>query len=247
MKIQIISDTHFEFHRDGGNSFIKALNPTQDVDALIHAGDMCVINMLEDKIKAICDKYTDVVYVTGNHEYYHTNPKYVHDLLEDLKVKIPNFHWLNKNVVEINDSDTNEPIKFAGATMWFGDNVNTRLLTGHISDFREIQNFVPWVYEENKKTLNFFTKIHEDVNVIVTHHLPHPKCISHKYIGNQLNCYFLCDVEDLLGYMNLWVHGHTHGNVDFQVRNTRVICNPYGYGRENTKFDYNKIVEVGSL
>ena len=78
MKIQVMSDTHFEFHQDHGKGFIQTLNLAQEVDVLVHAGDMCTANMLEDKIKAICDKYPNVVYVTGNHEYYRANPKYVH-------------------------------------------------------------------------------------------------------------------------------------------------------------------------
>ena len=242
-----MSDTHFEFHQDHGKGFIQTLNLAQEVDVLVHAGDMCTANMLEDKIKAICDKYPNVVYVTGNHEYYRANPKYVHGLLENLMVKIPNFHWLDKNIVEINDPDTDEPIKFAGATMWFKDTPDARLLTRYINDFDYIQDFVPWVYDENKKTIDFFTKIEKDVNVIVTHHLPHPKSVMDKFKTDRTNCYFLCDVQQLMGNVDLWIHGHTHGNLDYEEGGTRVVCNPFGYGHENPEFDNYKIVEVGLL
>tara|TARA_Y100000296_G_scaffold36897_1_gene42713 strand:+ start:5897 stop:6631 length:735 start_codon:yes stop_codon:yes gene_type:complete len=244
MKIQIMSDTHFEFHRDRGTGFIRTLNPVQEIDVLIHAGDMCPAHMLENKVKALCDKFPNVVYVTGNHEYYHSSPKHVHGLLGDLKVRIPNFHWLDKEVVEIKDSATDKLIKFAGATLWFRDTSAARALTNQINDFTYIQNFVPWVYEENEKALDFFTNACRDVNIVVTHHLPRAKSVMERYKGSPMNCYFLCDVGDSLGHSDLWVHGHAHGNVDFQEGGTRVICNPHGYGCENPKFDNYKVIEL---
>ena len=42
----------------------------------------------------------------------------------------------------------------------------------------------------------------------------------------------------------LWVHGHTHTSFDYRIAGTRVVCNPKGYGTENTAFDPGLVVEI---
>jgi hypothetical protein len=51
----------------------------------------------------------------------------------------------------------------------------------------------------------------------------------------------------------LWVHGHTHASCDYVAGQTRVVCNPKGYGPvktggeyENPEFDAGLIVEIDS-
>ena len=29
--------------------------------------------------------------------------------------------------------------------------------------------------------------------------------------------------------IKLWTHGHTHSSHDYQIGNTRIVCNPRGY------------------
>jgi hypothetical protein len=63
-----------------------------------------------------------------------------------------------------------------------------------------------------------------------------------------LNAFFLCDLEVLMRSRApaLWLHGHTHENVDVLVGTTRVVCNPFGYARreENPHYDPAKHVTV---
>ena len=60
----------------------------------------------------------------------------------------------------------------------------------------------------------------------------------------------MSDAEYLLGRdrVELWIHGHTHDSFDYNVRGTRVVCNPRGYTKagtlENPGFDPNFIIEV---
>ncbi len=46
----------------------------------------------------------------------------------------------------------------------------------------------------------------------------------------------------------LWVHGHTHASLDYRIGATRVVCNPFGYARdeENPHFEEAKLVSLGS-
>ena len=43
----------------------------------------------------------------------------------------------------------------------------------------------------------------------------------------------------------LWVHGHVHNSSDYRIGDTRIVCNPHGYGNENPDFDGALVVEVG--
>ena len=62
MRIQLLSDLHFEFHRDGGRAFTEALDPSS-VDVLVLARDIAVAG----GIPPPCSRYRDahVVYVHG--------------------------------------------------------------------------------------------------------------------------------------------------------------------------------------
>jgi hypothetical protein len=46
----------------------------------------------------------------------------------------------------------------------------------------------------------------------------------------------------------MWIHGHTHDNLNYELNGTRVICNPRGYvtmsGIENFDFNSGLIVEI---
>ena len=42
----------------------------------------------------------------------------------------------------------------------------------------------------------------------------------------------------------LWVHGHSHTAVDYDVAGTRVVCNPRGYPGEDTDFKPNLVLVV---
>ena len=46
------------------------------------------------------------------------------------------------------------------------------------------------------------------------------------------------------GTVDLWIHGHSHQAVDYEIANTRVLSNPRGYPDEHTGFDAALVAEV---
>lgn len=44
----------------------------------------------------------------------------------------------------------------------------------------------------------------------------------------------------------LWIHGHTHVPCDYELLDTRIVCNPRGYPGEkhDSRFQAGLIVEV---
>ena len=85
-------------------------------------------------------------------------------------------------------------------------------------------------------------------DVVVTHHLPSKSSVAPQWKGSALNPFFVCDLEGLMITRKpaLWLHGHTHANVDATVGATRIVCNPFGYVRieENASFDQRLTISL---
>ena len=244
MKIQLVSDIHCEFHDDKGRHFADTL-PVEDTDGLVVAGELGTVDTLHDVLKIWSDKVPHVVYVTGNHEYYHSNRGVVNRALEKISKRCNNFHWLDNDSVEIDGQ------KFIGATMWVPDAPGNWAWEGHMTDFQVIQGLKKWIYKENDRTQMYFANNIEEGDVVITHHLPCTLSIAEQFKTSELNRFFVCDMSNVILDKKpaLWLHGHTHVPCDYVVGDTRIICNPYGYKNEgagmfNFEFDKKQIVGV---
>jgi Icc-related predicted phosphoesterase len=241
MNVAILSDLHLEFFGDRGASFLESLDPA-GVDVLVVAGDLCTYRLLRFGIETLCTRYPEVVYVAGNHEYYHSGPGEVHEALTRLREELPNFHWLRNEVAEIAGA------RFAGTTLWFRYHPSNRPYEGGMNDFALIRNFDSWVYDENQRALQFLEREVARADVVVTHHLPSQRSVAAPFVGDPFNAFFVCEVDELIELAEpaLWIHGHTHVSLDWSAGKTRVICNPFGYAIErNPFFDRELVVRIG--
>ncbi|MDE2259721.1 MAG: metallophosphoesterase, partial [Betaproteobacteria bacterium] len=64
-----------------------------------------------------------------------------------------------------------------------------------------------------------------------------------------LSACYASRLEQLMGSSELWVHGHTHANFDYEVEGTRIVCNPRGYASslssiENASFNPGLMIEI---
>jgi len=76
--------------------------------------------------------------------------------------------------------------------------------------------------------------------VVVTHHAASSGSVSPQFVQDPLSPAFVSNLEELMSgdRVPLWIHGHTHYPFDFQVRGTRVVCNPRGYARYDLTSDF---------
>ena len=242
MIIQIISDTHLEFHHDKGKSFLNTLPIVGDV--LVVAGDLATVNLLEKSIIKLCNRFPEVIYVIGNHEYYDSSFQQTEEIVYDMQSKLNNFTWLNNKRIVINGQ------AFLGDTLWFYEDVRKRKLKGCLSDFSYISKFEPEVYERYEKTYEFLEKNTQKGDIVVTHHMPSEACVADRFKGSPINCWFYTPCERIIKATepSIWISGHTHESYDFTLYNTRLICNPLGYPHECNEsrghFDDSLIVEV---
>src|ERR1039457_7095577 len=113
MRLQLLSDLHFEFHRDGGRSFANSLDPT-GIDVLGLAGDIAVAEGLPPALTLLCGRFLDaaVVYVHGNHEFYGSDRNSVLDITKRTQAENPNLVWLDSSGVQLSG------FNFLGAPLW---------------------------------------------------------------------------------------------------------------------------------
>src|SRR5690242_11990997 len=114
MRLRLLSDLHFEFHKDAGASFVESLDPS-GVDVLVVAGDLAVDDGIGPALDRLCTRFAEstLVYVHGNHEFYGTGrPEVLRETAEAAQ-RNANLRWLDGGIVEIAGR------RFLGAPMWF--------------------------------------------------------------------------------------------------------------------------------
>jgi len=230
MKLHILNDLHTEF-----GDFDP---PATDADAVILAGDIGVgVEGLRWAQARFPD--TPVVYVPGNHEFYH------HDivLIDELKSLAPgHIHVLNDDQVII------DGVRFLGSILWtdfalFGE-ADTffarQTARRQMTDFSIIRHhgrrFTPEDAAQLHRTsrgwlASMLAESFDGSTVVVTHHAPSSRSVPPRYARDLLTPAFASHLEMLMDGERaaLWVHGHVHDPFDYEIDGTRVVCNPRGY------------------
>ncbi len=231
MQIEIVSDIHLPFDRDLGVDYLTSLVPEEETRILVVAGymgDSYWWRRAKQYLDIICTSYPHVLYVAGNHDYHGTTLSEGDERFRELDNLIENFHFIEREVIEL------EGKRFAGCSLWFKEDPKSYRYEMYLNDFREIRDFKPEVYERNEESVEFLRRV-ENVDVVITHHMPSLTCVAPRYENHPCNRYFLCEMDDVIAEKKpkVWVFGHTHVPSDFTLYATRMIANPRGYPGEN--------------
>lgn len=256
MKLHILSDLHLEF-----SQFTPHL-ASLEADVIILAGDIGVgMAGLEWAAKLLTGTNAHIVYIPGNHEFYRNDINSLREQMKNFCSESDRLRFLDDDEIVINN------VRFLGSTLWtdfkiFGADLKQecmRVGEKHLNDFRLIKSGDrPFSAEDSVNLHNhsvawLTSKLkHEKFDgktVVVTHHLPAANSVVERYKNDLLSACFASDLDGLLGYSKLWIHGHTHDSIDYIKNRTRVICNPRGYSRfnrdvENSEFDPNLLIEI---
>lgn len=251
-RIAVMSDLHRE-HYNG--TPIPDRRSTADVVVL--AGD---IDSDHRGVVWARDAFKQpVLYVAGNHEHYGQNLRAVLVRCREAAAGT-NVHVLENDVII-------GGIRFVGCTLWtdfalWGEDKIERAqkyCANFLTDFRVIgygrsdrwstkHKFKPG----EMRSLHLASRAWLDAilaqpfdgkTVVVTHHLPSLKCVHPKYLkdeqGRLFSAAFASNLDGLIErhQPELWIHGHTHDNVDVTIGKTRIVANPVGYpGSPNPNF-----------
>lgn len=271
MIIALASDLHLEF------SPITLPN-TENAKVLILSGDICVAHSLHDHpidkpvpsdamkpgrnqqaavkyrefFHHVNMEYDHVVYVAGNHEFYHGRyPDTIQWLYDEMK-NYPNIHFLDADQVVIDD------VTFVGGTLWTDMNKTDpgtlQMIENMMNDFRIIRNsqqnyrrFLPKdTVAHHRMTLDHIKKVVDSdptkKYVVVGHHAPTPLSIHEMYKDQYwMNGGYHSDLSEFIldrPQIALWTHGHTHHPFDYMMGDTRVVCNPRGYKGHDPAADH---------
>lgn len=250
MKLRLLSDLHFE----GGEH--KELYKSQGEDVLVLAGDIHVGAEKEwTTLKRFAEEQPNIVYVMGNHTFYHQDYNDTCRKLEDwakftsIKILNPGTVYYDPKLRKLVHPGTPIPpeaIAIVGGCLWTNfrnDELSKMIAAQGINDFRLIEydnryfspNDAAQLFEQQYGYIKYQYENIKAKKLIVTHFLPATECIDPQYLGcatSTLNDYFANDLGDWISYLEdtTWMFGHTHSNVDIKINNTRLIANPYGYG-----------------
>lgn len=238
MRVQLVSDLHCEMYHDGGLRMLDELPVAGDV--LVVAGDLADHEHLADALGWLCNKFYEVVYVPGNHEYYFSNREAVTKTIQELALRHSNFHPLDGNVVEIGGQ------RFIGATGWFPDTPNNWAFESQLNDFRLIRNAKKWIYPAHEEHRKFLLENVRFGDFVVTHHAPTALSTPPRFKDSQLNRFYVAQFQDVVVKCQpkIWAHGHMHEPCDYGVMDCRVVANPKGYPRERQSFDASFTVDI---
>jgi len=248
MRIQVFSDLHLEF-----GQFAPVLKKP---DVVVLAGD---IHVGTAGVKWARQHFRDcpVIYVPGNHEFYnHSIP----DLIPALKheAKGSQVHVLENNVCKINGlvflgcslwtnfqlwPDADKAMSFADQEMsdfWLIKKPAGNRLFGAEDSARIHAASVRWLKRQMSR--------HDPARtIVVTHHAPSSRSIAAHQADDRLSAAFASDLDSLIraSRVPLWIHGHTHHNVDYKIGGTRVYSNQRGYPNGLARgFDPGRIIEI---
>jgi Icc-related predicted phosphoesterase len=261
MQIQLLSALHVDHRSERGDEdFYDWLHPGPGAtpDLLVIAGDLVELRERQRAQRALDElsrRWTDILWVPGNHEFYGLNPVHVPEVLSDIGVPSNVEMVFEPRAVQFKTQ------RFLCGTMWYSRkeveetgcvNPKTGTWIHHgrlveFSDFRHVRHLHPWVYHQNEAFTALLQAELGPEDVVVTHHLPSAASTPPRFQGEISNCFFVSDHEGLIGdrQPRLWLHGHTHSSMDYRIGRTRVLANPVGYPRERRDFlPLSAIVDV---
>lgn len=261
MKIQVLSDLHMEFLETRGRNVLEGLEFSSSAEVLVVAGDVHKGTDGIDYLNKVYDG-RPLIYVPGNHEFFGSD----YDALYD------QFYHSNKDpsrgVVTLVGGQyvdlviEQQLVRVVGATLWTdfdleGDDNRlalARMAEAFLPDFQFISRGKFSAQRSREICLQEISAIEEAINqcshscAVVTHYLPHPDSISVDFRNDPLNASYASRLPaSLFAKASLWVHGHAHHNVDYRVKNCRIVSNPRGYptwnGFQNAAFNPQWMVE----
>jgi predicted phosphodiesterase len=241
MRIHVLSDLHLE---------VRPYEAAQvEADVVVLAGD---IANGAPAIEWAARSFTQpVLFVSGNHEAWEDE---LGRATSDIAAAA---RGTNVRVLDCG-SAVISGVRFLGCTLWTDFSLESEATRPDViersrrynPDHEMIRLGARWFTPEDSIRLHReqlawlqgqLAEPHTGSTVAITHFAPHPRSIAAQFDKHPANPGFVLDLDRMMGKDSggpaLWIHGHTHTAFDYDVRGTRVVCNPRGYPEEQTGFD----------
>lgn len=256
-KLGYFSDIYLELYPNTGLLLPDdILNNNLNLDILCILGDFCegrnIENLLEF-FKTISIKYEYIFYILGNHEFhnseYFTVKKHIFNFFKDNELK--NIFVLDNDHVKLDDC------VFIGTTLWSDlanySDIDTDILECYVDDYRSIK------YQYNlitpKDTHRFHVESIEYIKavcekysgskiILLSHYSPSFKSQVDVRPNSLRSSVYCSDLEQLVRDLKIevWLHGHTHHEVEYFINECFVSSNPKGYPTAFNTFKLKKMI-----
>lgn len=247
--------------------------PAEGFDVVVLAGDINV--PLTSSLRWISERFAGVpvVSVAGNHDFY-SSPDAPFTMPEMRRRGADLAGGLGINLLDDSSVEI-DGVRFLGGTLWtdfasvgHGDlRAKISEATGRfgMNDYRRIKRQSSLHPSKRKRirpedtiaahraTRSFLeselAQPHDGPTVVVTHHAPHPKILDGRH-GGRLDWCYSSNLQLLIEETgpDLWLHGHIHHAVDYDIGGTRIVSNPRGYAfdpaERNNGFDPGRIIDI---
>lgn len=247
-----MSDLHLEIRNEKQRNmfWMRLKTHAGEAQAVVLAGDIGSIrrkqsNVLKEALHQFEELYGHVIYIPGNHEFWHEGLRFGWDNLNRWQAGFNQITILKSGRRFITPNES-----FGGDTMWYPD-CEDELMKRWWCDYDNISDSRTEIDKQHQA----FLAQTSFPDVMVTHHFPTAESVASQYRGDSNNVFFCADIGDWLlkkqdeglKLPKLWIHGHTHEPMDYRsLLGFRVYCNPLGYPSEyaNTKFWERLLVDT---
>ncbi|HYM31980.1 MAG TPA: metallophosphoesterase [Candidatus Cybelea sp.] len=201
------------------------------------------------------------VYVAGNHEYYR------HDLtvfpadLAAAAAASGSVRFLDLSVAEF--AIRGRALRILGATLWTDYALydgapaadSMKLAAERMYDHQRIDFGAGRIFQPEDALMlhrrarawlaETLAQPFAGTTIVATHHAPASGSVEPRFQRDRLSPAFASELGDLILRLKpaLWLHGHTHYNVDYRLGETRVVSHQWGYPHEGPPLAA-KIIEV---
>jgi predicted MPP superfamily phosphohydrolase len=271
LNIQIASDLHIEFWI--GKNKAGFVKPAADILALLGdtccVGSESDYAQFKAFITSLLPHYKHIILVSGNHEYYFNKKAKEQptaaNTIEGCDKKIqefcrtsPKLHYLNNSSLKLQiDKHT---YLIAGSVLWswipdeaksaiensmndysyiYVEDAKTRKIRGikaadvcamHLRNVKYLRMQMTRAKKENARL------------VILTHHKPY---LSPSYNVKSFDPAYESDLAQFIkSPVVAWCYGHTHVKDERVINGVKVVSNPKGYPRQQTKYNASHVVAV---
>lgn len=216
-----------------------------------------------DFLSQVSKEFPHVIYIAGNHEFYHGK---FDGSLTDLRnecAKFPNVYFMEDDTKQIGD------VTFIGCTLWTdmngGDPLTLHIVTSGMNDFQVIRNDAQGytklrpahVASRHRRSLDYIKHVvqenREKRYAVVGHHAPSKLSTHPRYADDiHMNGAYSSDLSEFIldhPEIKLWTCGHTHHRHRYYIGDTLVTCNPRGYiGHEALADNFSlKYIDLNNL
>lgn len=251
LTVDYLSDIHLEMNQ----SDFK-FTPS-DATVLVLAGDICVADYLTRSAAspyfAAAERtrnffyqaqlrYDHILYVPGNHEHYDGR---LDKTISILRKAFPLVEILDNQSTFING------VQFFGGTLWtdLSNPVHAEVARSSLNDYRLItspkfRKLSPSeTMREHMLFLTALKSLDTIPDIVISHHAPSFQSLNPVYDNDVLlNHSYASHLDNMIydSAIPIWIHGHTHYAVDYEIGNTQIVSDPIGYPGETWVSEYRK-------